>query len=264
MTFEVTPDGQGAISGLMADLTADQLKAMAGSAVRELPRRHGLHALFLHSGQRFQVFYVSPDGERLVSGVMFDALGRDITREQIDSIPGTIPTVTIGEETRPGAKSAGTIPALSDSSLLAVAEHTTHGVAGAATAPQLWMFIDPQCSYSIKAMQEVAPYVAQGRVRLNVIPLSILDREDDGLSTQRALDLVSTPADEMVSRWEDGQVSGPATPDAPALLRGNMQAAAAAQLRGTPLFLWSKPDGSLGRVDGVPSNVGAMIASLGS
>ena len=126
------------------------------------------------------------------------------------------------------------------------------------------MFIDPQCSFSVRAMRELQPYVAGGRVKLNIIPLSILDSEDNGLSTRSARGLISAGRDGMVQAWETGHMPNGEGPEVTSKLDVNMQAAAAAQVRGTPTFVWRKPDGSEGRVDGIPSDVGAMIAAIGS
>jgi thiol:disulfide interchange protein DsbG len=258
MVFEVAPDGQATVAGLMTDLSVDQLKAMGGEYVTELPPQHGLRALFLRNGPQFQVFYASPDNERVIPGVMWDAAGKDLTRDQVSSIPGTVPTVTIGA-TPVSAASAET----GGASLLAVAQGTTHGSIGNTSAPELWMFIDPQCSFSERAMQALGPFIAAGKVRLNVIPLSILDGEDNGLSTRTALSLVSLPSDLLVAAWESGQASGPAASDAGTRLQGNMAAAAAIHLQGTPTFVWRKADGTEGRLDGVPPDVGSLIASIG-
>ena len=258
MVFEVAPDGQATVAGLMTDLSVDQLKAMGGTNVTELAPRHGLRTLFLRNGAQFQVFYASPDSERVIPGVMWDAAGKDLTRDQVASIPGTVPTVTIG-----GDAPSGAMPTSATSSLLAMAQGTVHGSIGNAAAPELWMFIDPQCSFSVRAMQELTPFITAGKVRVNVIPLSILDGEDNGLSTRSALSLLSMPSDQLVAAWEGGQTTGPATADADTRLQGNMAAAAAIHLQGTPTFIWHKVDGTEGRLDGVPPDVGALIASIG-
>jgi thiol:disulfide interchange protein DsbG len=205
MVFEVSPDGQATVAGLMTDLSVDQLRAIGGKDLTELPPQHGLRALFLHNGAQFQVFYASPDNARVIPGVMWDAAGKDITRDQVASIPGTIPTVTIGADAVAAAGPAvATNQAAGRADLIAVAQETTHGSIGNAGAPELWMFMDPQCSFSVRAMQALTPFVAAGKVRLNVIPLSILDSEDNGMSTRSALNLVSMPSDQLVSAWETG------------------------------------------------------------
>ncbi len=264
MVFEVAPDGQAAVAGLMTDMSVDQLHALGGTDIKDLGPQHGLQAFFLHNGQQFQVFYAAPDGQRIIPGVMWDASGKDLTRDLVASIPGAIPTVTIGGDAAPTATAAsiGTGEA-APASLLAIAQATVHGTIGNSDAPELWMFIDPQCAFSIRAMQQLTPYVASGKVHLEVIPLSILDREDDGLSTRAALNLVSLPSDQMVTAWENGRTTGTPAADASTRLQSNMAAAAAIHLQGTPTFIWRKPDGTEGRLDGIPQDIGGLVASIG-
>ena len=266
MVFEVAPDGQAAVAGLMADISVEQLQAMAGKQLQTLSEQHGLPVYFLHNGLKFQVFYATPDHQRLIAGVMWGPHGENLTQTAIAGIPGTTPTVTLGNVPEGAAASpaADTVPVNPSVSLLAVAEHTSYGSVGNDKAPQLWMFIDPQCSFSVRAMRDLQSYVAGGRVRLNIIPLSILDSEDNGLSTRSARGLINAGRDGMVQAWETGHMPDAEGPEAAAKLDGNMQAAAAAQVRGTPTFVWRKPDGSEGRMDGIPNDVGAMIAAIGS
>ena len=265
MVFEVSPDREATVAGLMTDISVNQLRTMGGADVTELPPLHGLRALFLHNGPHFQVFYASPDGERVIPGVMWDAAGKDLTRDQVASIPGAVPTVTIGGDTPAGVTPvAVTSQTAGGASLLAAAQGTTHGSIGNASAPELWMFVDPQCSFSVRAMQQLAPAIAAGKLRLNVIPLSILDGEDNGLSTRSALNLVSTPSEQMVTAWEMGHTSGVPAADADAKLQVNMAAAAAIHLQGTPTFVWRRADGTDGRLDGIPQDMNALLASVGS
>jgi thiol:disulfide interchange protein DsbG len=38
----------------------------------------------------------------------------------------------------------------------------------------------------------------------------------------------------------------------------------ALKVTGTPTFVWRKPDGSEGRIDGLPESVPSLVASLGT
>ena len=262
MVFQVAPDGQVAVAGLMTDVTVDQLRAISGNVLTELDAQHGLRSFFLRSGGRFQVFYATPDGARVIPGVMWDSEGQDLTRKAIAGLPGVTPTVTIGRD----AADARVTPAIATSTPGATAEglaEAAYGTSGNAAAPEIWAFIDPQCSYSIRAMQELQPFVDAGKVRLHLIPLSILDSEDNGLSTQHALGLLSSAPDQMLATWETGRYPLAPSDDATAKLATNMSAAAASQVSGTPTFFWHKSDGSEGRMDGVPNDMGALVAALG-
>jgi thiol:disulfide interchange protein DsbG len=159
---------------------------------------------------------------------------------------------------------ANTVPAIDESAdPLSLVQTTTYGTTGAPDAPQLWMFVDPFCAYSIRAMQQLEPYVEAGKVRLSVIPLSVLDYEDQGRSTPAAKIMVSEREDQMVADWVGGSLTGTPPSDATAAVDRNMAVAEALRLRGTPMLIWKTANGSLGRSDGIPPDLNAVIASIG-
>jgi hypothetical protein len=43
-----------------------------------------------------------------------------------------------------------------------------------------------------------------------------------------------------------------------------MAIAEAIGVKGTPTFIWRKTDGTVGRIDGVPMDVGALVSSVGN
>lgn len=265
MIFELTPDNEATVAGLVTEVSLDQLQSLAGGNITPLAPAHGLKGYFLRNGPSFQVFYTTPDGKAVIPGVMWDATGKDVTRDQVATIPGAIPTVVIGD-VPPALRSATNAePDRLAPSVIDAAERTTYGTIGNEGAPQLWMFIDPQCTFSIRAMQQLQPYVASGRVQLHVIPLAFLDGEDNGLSTRRALQLVAAPTDQLVQAWETGQSPQDGTSaEAGLKLQANMGAADALQVKGTPTFLWRKNDGSSGRFDGLPPSIDALLGEIGS
>jgi thiol:disulfide interchange protein DsbG len=253
--------------------------ASAGAQIYDLGESHGLHAVFARSGSHFQVFYITPDGQAEIGGIMWDAAGKDLTLSAVRDIPGVVPTVTVGNTTgqpvtnrvtyQPGApvQAAQTAPAqsapsVSPAAVIAALNASTNGSVGPADAPHLYMLIDPMCGFSVRAMQGLVPYVNAGKVHLTVIPLSVLDYEDHGASTAKAEIMVSQPPGEMVADWIQG-LPEPAAQGATARLSANMALAQALGLKGTPTFVWQGRDGSLSRMDGMPPDLGAMIASIG-
>jgi len=225
--------------------------------------------VFAKSGSTFQVFYLTPDGQAAVGGVMWDYTGHNITRDQVTPIDGAIPTVTIAAGASPSTR-AGPAPTAGQQTqspgALATVQNTVFGTTGSPTAPRLYMFIDPLCSFSVRAMDQLRPYVASGKLQVAVIPLSVLDYEDQGRSTVAAKSLVSLPPEEMVEAWRNQMTSPlPAVgPEASVQLAKNMAAAEALGLRGTPTFIWEKADSSVGRADGIPNDMDALIASIRS
>ena len=255
MIFEIANDGQAGVSGVPIDLTVAQLKTIAADNITEVGKVHGLDTYFVRSGPQFQVFYATPDGQGLIPGVMWDSAGKDITRQQVSQIPGAVPTVQIG----PGSGAPAT-PG-QEISLLSKA---TYGTEGSASAPKVYMFMDPQCIYSIRAFQALQPYVQSGQVQLSIIPLSVLDYEDKGQSTRSALALLSDTPDQIVQAWQSGSVNNTPDPAAPRRLANNMAIAQSVGLKGTPMLWWQKPDGTSSHLDGLPTDVPAFVAGLRS
>ncbi len=247
----------------------------------------------------FSVFYIAPDGRSEIQGEMWSDHGKNITLRQVAAIPGVLPTVTIGKigkhdpvahafihhgrpspvvpataavpaiTTKPSAPNAplpvATSPAQKAkevASVFRMLRSTDHGTVGPANAPHLWMLIDPMCIHSIHAMQALAPYVNAGKLRLSVIPLSILDYEDKGESTVKAKVMVSRPPTRMVADWIDKGLPETAVAGAANRLARNMAVARYIGLTGTPTLLWHARDGLIGRSNGNPGDLAAVIASI--
>jgi thiol:disulfide interchange protein DsbG len=255
MLFEVAPDGQAGVSGVPIDLSVAQLQSVAAGNITDVGEAHGLRGYFVRSGQQFQVFYATPDGSGLIPGVMWDAAGKDVTRQQVAQIPGAVPTIEVG---------AADGQPVGDDQALPLIKKATYGTTGASTAPELFMFMDPQCIYSIRAYQELQPYVQSGRLQIAIIPLSVLDYEDQGQSTRSALALLSDPPDQIAAAWQAGGETNVPNPAAEARLANNMAIAHAIGLKGTPMFWWQKADGSAAHFDGVPTDAASFVAALGS
>ena len=248
----------------IARVPALQRISSNGADLLDLGTEHGLHGVFARRGDVFQVFYITADGQAAVGGIMWSAAGKNLTRARVAPIDGVIPTVVVGTpaSSPPVARLVpASIPA--PASALKATETTTFGVAGNAKAPRLWVFIDPLCSFSVRAMDQLRPYVANGRVQIAVIPLSVLDHEDQGRSTVAAKAMLSLPPDQMIAAWEARKLTGPADQAADTRLASNLAVAEAIGLRGTPTFVWRRADGSEGRSDGLPDNLETIIASMG-
>ena len=67
--------------------------ASNGAQLFDLGVQHGMQAVFARNGNTFQIFYLTPDGQGVVGGVMWDATGHNITRSQVAGIDGTMPSV---------------------------------------------------------------------------------------------------------------------------------------------------------------------------
>ena len=247
----------------VARLPALRNVANAGAKLYELPTPPGLEGLrtaFAVNGSAFQVFYVPAHGAAVIRGIAQGPGGENLTLAQTNAIPGVIPAIDIRE----GA-------ALVDGSAVKTAAAATFGLWGREGAPRVYMFMDPLCSFSLRAMTMLKPAIDAGQLQVAVVPVAVTDHETGGHSTPAALAMLSVaPRDDMAPRWmADWQAwagqdpANVALTDAYAALRRNTAAAKAIGLRGTPTFLWAKPDGSDGRMDGAPSDLNGLLALVG-
>jgi thiol:disulfide interchange protein DsbG len=255
MLFDIAPDGNAAVAGVPIELSVAQLKTVAAGDITDIGQVHGLEAFFVRSGSVFQVFYATPDSLKVIPGVMWDASGKNLTKAEIQNIPGAVPTVTVDAPN--GAQAA---PA----DVLAMMQSATSGTIGNNPLRHVFMLIDPQCLYSVRALQMLKPFADENRIEISVIPLTILDDEDGGQSTKSAMALLSDPPDQIVTAWETGSEAKAPSAAAADKLKNNMLIAQAIGLRATPTFVWRKVDGSEGELVGVPQDVQAFVAAIGS
>ena len=256
MILQIAPDGQAVVGGPQLDLPVDKLMTLASGQVKELGETHGLRGLYLRNGQEFQVLYVTPDGRATIAGVMWDATGKNLTREQVSKIDGAVPTMVVEKE---GTK---TLEVAAKADALLGVEHSAFGVYGDPAAPRLWMIFDPYCSYSVRAFDELKSYVVAGRIQLAIVPISILDYETNGQSTPAAESLLSQDPARMAEAWDHQSFRTPASPEAPPLLQKNNRIAEEIGLKGTPTLVWRKSDGTAGEIDGIPKSWEALIAEV--
>jgi hypothetical protein len=255
MLFDVTPDGSAAVSGIPIEMTLAQLKTIAVGNITDIGSVHGLEGYFVRSGSMFQVFYATPDNQRVIPGVLWDSAGKNITKTEVANIPGAIPTVEVNGPDGPRVTPAAVLP---------LVQNATFGTIGNNPAKHLYMLIDPQCIYSIRAFQMLRPFAEQNQIEISVIPLTILDGEDGGQSTKSAMALLSDPPDQIVGAWQSGSESNQPSDQAQDRLKQNMLIAQAMGLKATPTFVWRKPDGTEGQLVGVPQNVQAFVDAIGS
>ena len=145
------PPDQNPARGLVEFPAADvaRLPALrnvvnAGAKVYELPtppELEGLRTAFAVNGSAFQVFYVPPHGAAVIRGIAQGVGGENLTLAQTSAIPGVVPAIDIRE----GA-------ALVDGSAVKTAAAAAYGLWGREGAPRVYMFMDPLCSFSRRAM----------------------------------------------------------------------------------------------------------------
>lgn len=88
LPFFLTPDGKAMVSGVIMNMSAEMMLKLDKNAIDRIPAIHGLEGLFVRTGDHFQVFYITPDGKKVIPGLMWDEEGRNVTQAQIAPLLG--------------------------------------------------------------------------------------------------------------------------------------------------------------------------------
>jgi len=253
--------------GAIQSSAALQRLASHGAELRDLGVSHGLQGVFAQNGKQFRVFYLTPDGTAEIGGVMWDEAGRNVTRDQVATIPGVIPTVTW----TPSKSTAGDLGkgggSVDPVARLAAADY---GLVGREGAPRVYMVIDPLCPYSQQAMQNLQGAIRSGRIQVALVPISINDYENGNRSTPAADMLISAGPQKMGDAWqqimtgEKSALDTPTDPTVPAQLVSNMAAAHAVSIRGTPTLAWRDHNGHPHTQAGLPDDLEAFLKAIAS
>lgn len=244
-----------------------------GATVMEIGNpvlNHGLRGIYARNGNAFRVFYLTPDGDAEIGGVMWDAGGRNITRDTVAPIPGAIPTVTWKPSAHAGQNVAQPMAAQATEQTdpVKTLASSSFGLEGRETAPRLYMILDPLCPYSTRAFTALQPYIERGDIQLGLVPIAINDYENAHASTPAAIAMLSAGRKGMGQMWHKIMAQGHApgdiaqTDSSPALLQLNMAAAHSVGLKGTPTFVWADSKGMSHVEAGLPDDLARLVQEL--
>ena len=233
---------------------------------------HGLQGVYAVNGDIFRVFYLTPDGQAVIGGVMWEQDGHNVTRDTIAPIKGAIPTVTI-TGAKVDATQTGQIRPVPNTTLspelVKRVKQASVGLVGQDGRPRLTMVIDPLCPWSIRALGELEPFVTRGDIQLALLPIAINDHENGNASTPAATALLSAVPFEMEAAWQKiidlHHVADdmPRTDEAALHLQQNMDVAHALGVRGTPTLIWRDKAGASHVTEGLPDDIARLVRGLG-
>ncbi|MFT8464842.1 hypothetical protein [Acetobacter syzygii] len=202
--------------------------------------------IFVRDEKTFQTFYLTPDQQ-------------------------VIPTIhwKPGTSVKSGQPIGQSAPPPSGEGAVRILTASSFGLYGHADAPRLYMVIDPLCSFSVRALQSLQPYIDKGALELAIVPIAINDHENHNRSTPAAQAMLSVGQRDMVSIWRQIIAQGEAPEDmtpsdtAGAQLQLNRQKAAMINLTGTPTIAWLDKQGRAHQMTGLPDNLDSLITELG-
>lgn len=224
-----------------------QIEKEGGTVVRSFPAPDGLTGWVLHIQGRYLVVYSTKSGDYLLSGVLIDKDGKNLSAAYTDQY---------APKPDPNKVAA----ALSTDTWL-VDE-------GSLAAPPLYIYADPNCIYCNKLWVELQPYVKSGKLRARWALLDFLKRTSKGRAAAilSAHDRAAALAEDEL-KFDKAQEEGgipelqPVPPDIDNVLAMHTLQMNEAGAGGTPTLVFRNKDGWT-IAYGVPQDMPGFVASL--
>lgn len=152
--------------------------------VQAFPSASGLKAIVADNGKDKRLFYVTPDGKSLITGMVFDSVGNNISTNDMS---------------RAGVTDAGGTKTLSDAQLESVwarAGKLNWVLEGSPAAKKVvYVFFDPNCPYCHRLWTTMRSAVQSGKVQVRWLPVAIL--KDDSKNLAAAIYEAKNPSQAM-------------------------------------------------------------------
>ena len=224
-----------------------QVQKQGGVVGQSFAAPDGLTGWVVTFPDRSLILYTTVSGNYLVSGLLVDQGGKNLTSQYEDRYFPKPDVSTL-------AAALATDPSLADE--------------GSPKAPPLYVFADANCFYCNKLWNELRPYVAGGKVRVHWAMLAFLKPTSQG----RAAAILAAPdktaalfTDESTfdKANEEGGIPplDPVPGDIAAALNRHLSEMGSAGANGTPLLLY-RNDGKWQSIDGMPTDLQAFVAAL--
>jgi thiol:disulfide interchange protein DsbG len=155
-----------------------------GAQIRYLGKSYGLDGWITIKNGKEQYFYVTPDGEAMIMGLMFDKEGKMVTLRQIGELQkqegSTLNMFASESQMDAGLAQQDAGPAKEFNTpaeqLYDDLENSNWIVLGAKDAPHVYMFIDPQCPYCKAFTKDLRKdYIEPGLLQVRMIPVGFKD-----------------------------------------------------------------------------------------
>jgi thiol:disulfide interchange protein DsbG len=242
-----------------------------GAQVRYLGKQYGMEGWIAILRGQEQYFYVTPDREAFLMGLMFNKDGKMVTLNQVQKLQleegETLDAFASPAEVEPSpfeAIASGEVDKAFKTpaeQLFADIEGSNWVRVGQPDAPVVYSFIDPQCPYCHEFIKDLrGDYLTNGMVQVRMIPVGFRDE-----TRAQAAFLLSVPSPQ--DRWFrhlDGDES--ALPVSSSInqqgVQKNLAIMQSWKLNVTPLSVYRAKNGEVKIVQGRPKDLPAMLADI--
>ena len=258
----------------------EPLKALAhqGAELRYLGNDGGMDGWVTFKDGHEQYFYISPDQQSIIMGVLYNNKGDLITARQIDALRKKDPTVdkiAATPETAP-APSGDVAPAATAATpdqkqaapskaqqLYSDMEASSWIALGQKTAPVIYTIIDPQCPHCHDMIQDVrkSGLLEKGQIQMRIIPVGLMS--EDSLKQSANLLAEANPAAALFKHLEGDKTAlmKDPNPNTQSVQR-NMVMMQTWKLDVTPFSLYKSKLGEIKILRGRPNDLKAIVADL--
>jgi thiol:disulfide interchange protein DsbG len=223
------------------------VQKQGGTVGQSFAAPDGLTGWVVTFPDRSLIVYTTVSGNYLISGLVVDQGGRNLTAQYQDRY---FPKPDVSAL----AATLATDPTLVDE--------------GSPKAPPLYVFADANCFYCNKLWSELRPFVTAGKVRVHWAMLAFLKPSSQGraaaiVAAQDKTAALFTDESKFDRANEEGGIPplDPIPPDIAAVLTRHAAQMAAAGGDGTPLLLY-RNGGKWQSADGMPTDLQAFVAAL--
>ncbi|MCB9982862.1 MAG: thioredoxin fold domain-containing protein [Rhodospirillales bacterium] len=237
-----------------------------GAQIRYLGKDHGLDAWLTIKNGVEQYFYVMPDGQAFVMGVLFDKTGKLVTVDQVsrlraqgDTLLDTLAEFPIPEQSESDESFEFKPPA---ERMFADIEGANWVPFGRLDAPVIYAFVDPQCPHCHAFMQELnnGGYFDNGKIQLRMIPVGFKEQTQ----AQAAFLIASpNPQERWFKHMQGDETALPAKTEINQQgVQRNLAIMQSWKFDVTPMVVYRGRDGAVKIVRGKPNDLKAVLADL--
>ncbi|MCB1784074.1 MAG: thioredoxin fold domain-containing protein [Alphaproteobacteria bacterium] len=240
-----------------------------GAQVRYLGKDGSVDGWVMIKNGQEQYFYVLPNNQGFISGILMSNDGKVLTVEQVRRLRGNgddlLDTLTadfpkVSDGTKPDTKSYELkTPA---EQMFSDIEGSNWIPVGKAGTPVFYAFVDPQCPHCHKMMEELRPYVDKGLAQVRLIPVGL----NPETKAQAAFLLAAPDPAGTWWRYMDGDADAlPAKSEINQQgIQRNLAIMTSWKFQGTPAVIYRAKDESVKIIAGRPNNLSTLISDLGA
>jgi hypothetical protein len=238
-----------------------------GAQIRYLGRDNGFDSWITVKNGQEQYFYVPPNGEGFVMGVLFDNKGRAVTVDQVKRLRDQGDTLLESMTELEGFVPAG--EQKSRSEFQTPSERLFHDIEnsnwvplGFNTAPAIYAIIDPQCPHCHAMVDDMnkAGYFDRGTVQLRIVPVGF-----SAASKAQAAFLIASPdpQERFLKHLAGDETALPVRDEINEQgVDRNMAIMQAWKFDVTPMLVYRSQSGEVKIVRGRPQDIPSILADL--